>query len=91
MDPSEKLDPMSLLFYMSSFSVVLLVPSTTILEPQVGWDGGCARVRQYACTTHARGHARRQYSRASLHTGPPLTSSSRSLLLHENTRSLALI
>jgi hypothetical protein len=34
-DPSDKLDPMSLLFYMSSFSVMLLLPSTLILEPGV--------------------------------------------------------
>jgi hypothetical protein len=33
-DPTEKLDPMSLLFYMSSFSVLLLLPSTTVLEPK---------------------------------------------------------
>lgn len=32
-DASEKLDPMSLLFYMSSFSVLLLVPMTVLLEP----------------------------------------------------------
>ncbi|GBF95844.1 sugar phosphate phosphate translocator-like [Raphidocelis subcapitata] len=32
-DPTEKLDPMSLLFYMSSFSVLLLLPATAILEP----------------------------------------------------------
>lgn len=34
-DPADKLDPMSLLFYMSSFSVMLLLPSTLILEPGV--------------------------------------------------------
>jgi hypothetical protein len=34
-DPADKLDPMSLLFYMSSFSVVLLLPTTLILEPGV--------------------------------------------------------
>lgn len=33
-DPTEKLDPMSLLFYMSSFSVLLLLPATTVLEPK---------------------------------------------------------
>jgi hypothetical protein len=32
-DSSEKLDPMSLLFYMSSFSVLLLLPMTLLLEP----------------------------------------------------------
>jgi drug/metabolite transporter (DMT)-like permease len=32
-DASEKLDPMSLLFYMSSFSVLLLLPTTLLLEP----------------------------------------------------------
>jgi hypothetical protein len=32
-DPAEKLDPMSLLFYMSCFSVLLLLPATAILEP----------------------------------------------------------
>lgn len=32
-DASEKLDPMSLLFYMSSFSVLLLLPTTIALEP----------------------------------------------------------
>jgi len=43
-DATEKLDPMSLLFYMSSFSVLLLLPATVVLEPgafaQVGW-GRC--------------------------------------------------
>eukprot|EP00878_Enallax_costatus_P002997 GHUV01003194.1.p1 GENE.GHUV01003194.1~~GHUV01003194.1.p1 ORF type:complete len:364 (+),score=98.02 GHUV01003194.1:354-1445(+) len=34
-DSSEKLDPMSLLFYMSSFSVLLLLPTTLLLEPGV--------------------------------------------------------
>jgi hypothetical protein len=34
-DPADKLDPMSLLFYMSSFSVMLLLPSALILEPGV--------------------------------------------------------
>jgi len=32
-DASEKLDPMSLLFYMSCFSVLLLLPATAVLEP----------------------------------------------------------
>lgn len=32
-DPSEKLDPLSLLLYMSSICVVLLVPATLVLEP----------------------------------------------------------
>lgn len=32
-DPSEKLDPMSLLLYMSGFSIVLLLPTTAMLEP----------------------------------------------------------
>mmetsp|Transcript_26790 Transcript_26790/g.68228 ORF Transcript_26790/g.68228 Transcript_26790/m.68228 type:complete len:345 (+) Transcript_26790:130-1164(+) len=32
-DPSEKLDPMSLLFYMSAVSVVLLTGMTVVLEP----------------------------------------------------------
>lgn len=32
-DPTEKLDPMSLLFYMSSISVGLLLPATAVLEP----------------------------------------------------------
>ncbi|KAF6256719.1 plastidic phosphate translocator-like protein 2 [Scenedesmus sp. NREL 46B-D3] len=32
-DSSEKLDPMSLLFYMSSFSVLLLLPMAVLLEP----------------------------------------------------------
>jgi drug/metabolite transporter (DMT)-like permease len=32
-DAAEKLDPMSLLFYMSCFSVLLLLPATAILEP----------------------------------------------------------
>eukprot|EP00775_Hariotina_reticulata_P001274 gene1274-1614_t len=32
-DSTEKLDPMSLLFYMSSFSVLLLLPATVVLEP----------------------------------------------------------
>lgn len=32
-DASEKLDSMSLLFYMSSFSVLLLLPTTLLLEP----------------------------------------------------------
>jgi hypothetical protein len=39
-DSSEKLDPMSLLFYMSSFSVLLLLPMTVLLEP-----GSFAQVR----------------------------------------------
>jgi drug/metabolite transporter (DMT)-like permease len=34
-DPSEKLDPMSLLLYMSMISIGLLVPATLLLEPQV--------------------------------------------------------
>lgn len=34
-DPADKLDPMSLLFYMSSFSVMLLLPAALILEPGV--------------------------------------------------------
>ncbi|KAF8071001.1 sugar phosphate/phosphate translocator [Scenedesmus sp. PABB004] len=34
-DATEKLDPMSLLFYMSSFSVLLLLPTTLLLEPGV--------------------------------------------------------
>lgn len=34
-DPADKLDPMSLLFYMSSFSVLLLLPTALILEPGV--------------------------------------------------------
>lgn len=33
-DATEKLDPMSLLFYMSSFSVLLLLPATVVLEPK---------------------------------------------------------
>ncbi|MEW5311484.1 MAG: hypothetical protein WDW38_003194 [Sanguina aurantia] len=32
-DPSEKLDPLSLLFYMSSICVMLLVPAAMVLEP----------------------------------------------------------
>jgi len=32
-DAAEKLDPMSLLFYMSCFSVLLLLPATALLEP----------------------------------------------------------
>ncbi|KAI8470787.1 MAG: triose-phosphate transporter family-domain-containing protein [Monoraphidium minutum] len=32
-DPSERLDPMSLLFYMSSVSVLLLAPAAWLLEP----------------------------------------------------------
>lgn len=44
-DPADKLDPMSLLFYMSSFSVLLLLPTTLILEPgvfgEVSW-AACA-------------------------------------------------
>jgi drug/metabolite transporter (DMT)-like permease len=32
-DVAEKLDPMSLLFYMSCFSVLLLLPATAVLEP----------------------------------------------------------
>jgi hypothetical protein len=35
-DPAEKLDPMSLLLYMASISVVILVPTSLIWEPQVG-------------------------------------------------------
>jgi hypothetical protein len=41
-DPSEKLDPMSLLFYMSSFSVMLLLPATLILEPGVFGEVSCS-------------------------------------------------
>ncbi|MEW5308111.1 MAG: hypothetical protein WDW38_000095 [Sanguina aurantia] len=32
-DPSEKLDPLSLLLYMSSICVLLLIPATLLLEP----------------------------------------------------------
>ncbi|GBF98555.1 sugar phosphate phosphate translocator-like [Raphidocelis subcapitata] len=32
-DANERLDPMSLLFYMSSLSVLLLLPATALLEP----------------------------------------------------------
>mmetsp|Transcript_13757 Transcript_13757/g.29598 ORF Transcript_13757/g.29598 Transcript_13757/m.29598 type:complete len:373 (+) Transcript_13757:157-1275(+) len=32
-DPSEKLDPMSLLLYMSAICVAILIPATVILEP----------------------------------------------------------
>lgn len=46
-DPSDKLDPMSLLFYMSSFSVMLLLPSTLILEP--GVFGEVRPVHFHAC------------------------------------------
>jgi len=41
-DPSDKLDPMSLLFYMSSFSVMLLLPTTLVLEPGVFGEVGHA-------------------------------------------------
>lgn len=34
-DPSEKLDPMSLLLYMSLMSLVMLLPATIVMEPQV--------------------------------------------------------
>lgn len=43
-DSAEKLDPMSLLFYMSSFSVMLLLPTTLALEP-----GSFAQVRGGGC------------------------------------------
>lgn len=33
-DPNEKLDPMSLVFYMASASTALLLPATLLLEPQ---------------------------------------------------------
>jgi hypothetical protein len=32
-DPSEKLDPMSLLLYMSAFCVAYLVPMCLVMEP----------------------------------------------------------
>lgn len=48
-DASEKLDPMSLLFYMSSFSVLLLVPMTVLLEP-----GSFAQVWAACCATPGR-------------------------------------
>lgn len=32
-DPNEKLDAMSLLFYMSSVSIMLLLPASALLEP----------------------------------------------------------
>ena len=55
-DPADKLDPMSLLFYMSSFSVLLLLPTTLILEPgvfgEVSWTG-CACLREGTCVWHA--------------------------------------
>jgi hypothetical protein len=47
-DASEKLDPMSLLFYMSSFSVLLLVPMTVLLEP-----GSFAQVRPLTSVCNA--------------------------------------
>lgn len=34
-DPMDKLDPMSLLLYMSTFSVILLLPTLIILDPGV--------------------------------------------------------
>jgi hypothetical protein len=52
-DPADKLDPMSLLFYMSSFSVVLLLPATLILEPgvfgEVSLCGGIRLVPNSIC------------------------------------------
>jgi hypothetical protein len=34
-DPADKLDPMSLLLYMALFSIVLLIPTSIVLEPNV--------------------------------------------------------
>jgi hypothetical protein len=61
-DPADKLDPMSLLFYMSSFSVVLLLPTALVLEPGVFGEvsrgtGGMRLAQGLACAAADRAHS----------------------------------
>lgn len=56
-DASEKLDPMSLLFYMSSFSVLLLLPTTLLLEPGAFAQAGGAMGGSQSMQQRARGTA----------------------------------